>query len=298
MNPGEYGVALEAIELSKRYRGGAQALLNVSLHVAHPSFTALVGPNGAGKSTLIKTWVGFERPSTGGVRVCGVDPWRDRRAALRHLGYVPQQPTLYRALTVAEHLDFAAHIRPDFDIAAASSYLRRLDVPVRARPTTLSGGQQAQVMLALALGTSASVLLLDEPLASLDPLARGEFLAVLRSAVDERGATAMLSSHIVSDIEQVCDRLIILGVGTVLLDESLADVVATHEVWSTPVPHDAGIREVGQLAARSGELALVRVTDRSRVKATDGVGTRRQASVEEVVKGYLAAVRSTRRAVG
>ena len=224
--------ALEAIGLTKQYRRGTLALSNVSLEVAPGSITALVGPNAAGKSTLIRTWVGFEQPTSGSVRVAGIDPASDPAAALRHVGYVPQQPALYRELTTADHLDLAAHLRPGFDRAVAERHLDYLAIPLRARATTLSGGQQAQVMLAVALGTRADVLLLDEPLASLDPLARSEFLTVLRTAVREGGSTALLSSHIVTDVEQVCDRLIVLGIGRVLLDDGLAHAVAGHGVRS------------------------------------------------------------------
>ena len=137
--------ALEAISLSKRYWRGAQALSDVSLRVAPGSVTALVGPNAAGKSTLIKTWVAFERPTHGAVRVRGVDPWQDRAGALAHLGYVPQQPALYRGLSVSDHLDLAAHVRRGFDRDGAVAHLDELAIPLGGRPTALSGGQQAQV---------------------------------------------------------------------------------------------------------------------------------------------------------
>ena len=157
--------------------------------------TALVGPNGAGKSTLIKGWIGFERPTAGRLEVQGIDPWRDRVAAVGRLAYVPQAASLYRDLTVADHLALGATLRRGFDRAGAAERLDALAIPLGARAGELSGGQQAQVGLALALGTWAPVLLLDEPLASLDPLARREFLAVLVDAVRTTGATALLVAH-------------------------------------------------------------------------------------------------------
>ena len=180
---------LEARGLAKRYRRGVWALTGIDLDIPAGGITALVGPNAAGKSTLIKTWVGFERPTRGSVAVMGVDPWRDRSGALAHLGYVPQSPALYDGLSVDDHLDLAVQLRPGFDRASARKRLDDLGIPAGRGAGTLSGGQQAQVALALALGTRARILLLDEPLASLDPLARREFLHVVTDAVRVRPIT-------------------------------------------------------------------------------------------------------------
>jgi ABC-2 type transport system ATP-binding protein len=271
--------ALEARGLAKRYRRGVWALQGIDLALPAGGITALVGPNAAGKSTLIKTWVGFEKPTRGSVAVTGVDPWRDRSAALAKLGYVPQSPALYDGLTVEDHLDMAVLLRPAFDRALARERLDELRIPRDASARSLSGGQQAQVALALALGTRADVLLLDEPLASLDPLARREFLHVLTDAVRSDGATALLSSHIVTDVEQACDRLIVLGVGRVLLQSSVAEALATHRVSAA----DQAVGEViATFAGPAGErIALQR----------DGDG--RAATLEEIVLGYLASTRST-----
>ncbi|MCA1570137.1 MAG: ABC transporter ATP-binding protein [Chloroflexi bacterium] len=226
---------LEAHDLAKRYRRGVWALTGIDLQIPAGGITALVGPNAAGKSTLIKTWVGFERPTRGSVRVAGIDPWQNRAAALDHIGYVPQSPALYDGLTVEDHLDMAVLLRPTFDRNLARERLDQLGIPRAAGARSLSGGQQAQVALAIALGTRADVLLLDEPLASLDPLARREFLHVVTDAVRTDGGTALLSSHIVTDVEQACDRLIVLGVGRVLLQASVTDAVATHGALTGPL---------------------------------------------------------------
>ena len=205
---------LETHDIGKRYGRRRWALRHVDIAVPDGSITALVGPNGSGKSTLLKAWVGFERPTEGHLTVDGVDPWRDRGGAIQRLGYVPQAPSLYRELTVEEHVTMAATLRPGFDPAVARRRLDDLDIPLTSRADELSGGQQAQVGLALALGVRAPVLLLDEPLASLDPLARREFLHVLTDAVRADGSTALLSSHVITDIEQACDRLLVLGGGS------------------------------------------------------------------------------------
>lgn len=268
---------LQARGLAKRYRRGVWALAGIDLEIPASGITALVGPNAAGKSTLIKTWVGFERPTRGAVRVAGVDPWRNRAAALEHIGYVPQSPTLYDGLSVDDHLDLAVLLRPGFDRNSARERLDQLGIPRDASARALSGGQQAQVALALAVGTRARVLLLDEPLASLDPLARREFLHVVTDAVRGEGATALLSSHIVTDVEQACDQLVVLGVGRVLLQASVNDARASHRTAAA----DAAVGEViGTFAGPTGDrLSLQR----------DGDG--RPATLEEIVLGYLASAR-------
>jgi ABC-2 type transport system ATP-binding protein len=280
---------LEAHALAKRYRRRTWALSGIDLALPQGGITALVGPNAAGKSTLIKTWVGFERPTRGGVTVAGIDPWRDRSAALSHLGYVPQSPALYDALSVDDHLELALQLRPGFDRAYARHRLDQLGIPGDQGARSLSGGQQAQVALALALGTRAEILLLDEPLASLDPLARREFLHVLTDAVRAQGATALLSSHIVTDVEQACDRLVVLGVGRVLLHDTVADALAAHWIGSAGEVGalGAGAQAVATFGGPAGErLTLARFPD----GGTEAHGLRR-ATLEEVVLGYLASAR-------
>jgi ABC-2 type transport system ATP-binding protein len=279
------GPALAAHGVSKRYRR-VEALREVDLAIPSGSITALVGPNGAGKSTLIKAWVGFERPTAGRVEVEGIDPWRHRVAAVTRLGYVPQSASLYRDLTVDDHLALAVSLRHGFDRAGGTHRLKQLDIPLRARAGELSGGQQAQVGLALALGTRAPVLLLDEPLASLDPLARREFLAVLVDAVRASGATALLSSHIVTDVEQACDRLVVLGGGRVRLHDSIQVARAEHRI-APPGEVPAGTRSVAIFPAEDGRpRQLLRLEPDSR-----GAAGLEAASLEEVVIGYLAAGR-------
>ena len=273
----------EAHGLGKRYRRRQWALRDVDVWVPAGSITALVGPNGAGKSTLIKAGIGFERPTAGRVFVDGVDPWKERGRAIRRVGYVPQSPSLYRELTVDDHVRLAATLRRGFDVELARRRLDQLAIPLTSRADELSGGQQAQVGLALALGTRAPVLLLDEPLASLDPLARREFLHVLVDAVHADGSTALLSSHVITDIEQACDRLLVLGGGRKLLDLSIADSIAAHRIVETRMPTD---EVVGTFMDVGGDLV-------SLVRTTAGAAPRgRSATLEEVVLGHLAAGRA------
>jgi ABC-2 type transport system ATP-binding protein len=276
---------LAANGLWKRYRRrGPWVLHDMSLQVPRGSITAIVGPNGAGKSTMIRTWISFERPSRGQVSVDGIDPWRHRPAALARIGYVPQAASLYRDLSVRDHLDLAHVLRRDFDSGVARRHLIALGIPAGQRAGDLSGGQQAQLGLALALGTQAPVLLLDEPLASLDPLARRDFLRILTEAVKAERRTAFLSSHIVSDVEEACDRLIVISDGRIRLDGGVADLRSQH--WIV----DAGAREgadvIGAFPGPGGqELAL------ARGQAPPAAG--RAATLEEIVLGYLAAGKVT-----
>ena len=274
--------ALEAIGVSKRYRRtGSWALLDADLEVPQGTITALVGPNGAGKSTLIRTWVGFERPTRGLVRVGGIDPREDRAGAVARIGYVSQSTALYRGLTVGEHLTLARTMRPGFDDEAAQARLEQLAIPLSQKAGSLSGGQAAQVALCIALSTGAPILLLDEPLAALDPLARHDFLNLLVSAVRERGATALLSSHIVSDVEAVCDHLVVLGMGRVTLQAPIREAIAEHRLG--PVGSMPAEQTVATFARPGGEpIALVRSSDPSLPRP----------SLEELVMGYLAAARS------
>jgi ABC-2 type transport system ATP-binding protein len=294
--PAGADVAVAALGLAKRYDRHTLALAGLDLAIARGTITALVGPNGSGKSTFMKACVGFERPTRGRVEVAGVDPWRNRPAALGRLGYVPQVSALYRELTVAEHVDLARTVRPGYDAGTARRRLEELAIPHGTPTERLSGGQRAQVSLALVLGTHAEVLLLDEPLASLDPLARREFLWVLADAVRSDGSTAVLSSHVIADVEQACDQLVVLGAGRKILELPTATAVHEHHVLdgdgSGPVPPGAEV--VAPFPGPAGErLRLVRITgdDGGGLAGPGGEGLR-AATLEEVVIGYLAHARS------
>jgi ABC-2 type transport system ATP-binding protein len=287
--------ALTAHGLTKRFKRKV-ALDAVDIAIAPGSVTALVGPNGAGKTTLIKVCMAFERPNSGHVEVDGVDPWQHRTEALRRVGYVPQTPAVYRGLSVEDHLTMARSLHPGFDADYARRRLDQLAIPLDQRADTLSGGQAAQLGLAIALGTRAKVLLLDEPLANLDPLARREFIQVLLDAVKSDGSTALLSSHIVTDVEEACDGLIILGAGKVLLDCPLHVARTAHRLTDSETP-PPGATAVGSFAGKGTKrMTLWRLPDEA---ASRGAGSPEMAAsaddagLEDVVLGYLAAGRGT-----
>lgn len=258
------------------------AVRNVSFGLPLGSITALVGPNGAGKSTLLRACVGFERPDEGRVVVAGSDPQKDRMAAVEAVAYVAQASALYGGLTIADHMVMAAAARPSFDRHYAKTRVHSAGLTIDRRVGQLSGGEQAQVALALALGIRAQVLILDEPLASLDPLARRDFLTVLVDDVRTRGRTAVLSSHIITDVEQACDRLVVLAHGRLVANTSVSAAKAEFRTVAESEAKDH--RRVGTFTGPSGERLTLISAD---------VGGR-SASLEEIVLGHLAAARESR----
>jgi ABC-2 type transport system ATP-binding protein len=239
----------------------------------------------------------FDRPNSGRVEVEGVDPWKHRTEALRKVGYVPQTPAVYRGLSVEDHLAMARSLHSGFDSDYARRRLEQLGIPLDQRADTLSGGQAAQLGLAIALGTRAGLLLLDEPLANLDPLARREFIHVLLEAIRSEGSTALLSSHIVTDVEEACDRLVILGAGKVLLDCPLEEARQAHKLTDSAAPPPGGVA-VGSFAGKGlTRLTLWRMpaaeAGAKGAKGVKGAKAAEPASLEEVVLGYLAAGRGT-----
>lgn len=275
---------LTARNLAKRYGRSNLALSGIDLDVRPGVITALVGPNGAGKSTLMKAWVGFERPSQGHVAVAGINPWArgGREQALKHLGYVPQQPALYRELTVQEHVELAAALRPEFDAPLALRRLDDLALDPNQQVGDLSGGQRAQVALALVLAAGGEILILDEPLAALDPLARREFLFLLRAAVRRDGLTAIISSHVVSDIEQAGDDIVVLGSGRKLFAGSIATALEAHSTCDREhlVDHDV----IASFLGPAGEIETL-------LRSRGVCPGCRTVTLEELVLGYLATSR-------
>ncbi|MGP4099884.1 ABC transporter ATP-binding protein [Nonomuraea sp. KM90] len=209
--------ALEADGLGKRY-GKRWALREAAFELPAGARCALVGPNGAGKTTLLNLVTGLLAPTTGRVRVFG------RPLEVSRVAFVAQDKPLYRRWSVADLLRFGAATNPRWDRHAATSFLLAHDIPVQQRADRLSGGQRTLVALALAVGKRADLLVLDEPLAELDPLARVRAM----DAVRELEITVLLSSHILADLAGVCDHLILLGAGQVRLCGGFTDLLAAH----------------------------------------------------------------------
>lgn len=227
--------ALETVGLGRRYRT-TWALRDCTLSVPEGSITGLVGPNGAGKSTLLRLAAGLSRPTTGTISIFGheVDP--NSVEHLGRVGYFDQLRPLYSSFRVQDMLTFGRRLNPNWDDQAAHQWLSDLDIPLKQKVGRLSLGQQAEVALTVCMGKRPDLLLLDEPVASLDPLARRQLLQTLMGTVAERGTTVFLSSHIVSELEPVCDRLIILSASRVQLSGTVESILADHRLLVGPRP--------------------------------------------------------------
>ncbi|GIJ67812.1 hypothetical protein Voc01_027290 [Virgisporangium ochraceum] len=214
--------ALHAEGLTKRF-GRRYALTDCSFAVPHGRVVGLVGPNGAGKSTLLHLACGLLEPTSGTLRVLGAPP----AARLARVGFVAQDTPVYAGLSVAEHLRLGAKLNPSWDASLANRRVAQVGLDPAQKAGRLSGGQRAQLALTVAAAKRPDLLILDEPAAALDPLARQGFLRTLREFVAELGASAVLSSHLLGDIERVCDHVIVLSGGRVRMAGDVRDLVAS-----------------------------------------------------------------------
>ncbi|MGH2502178.1 MAG: ABC transporter ATP-binding protein [Ktedonobacterales bacterium] len=284
---------MESTGLGKRF-GRHWALSDCSFALPAGRIAALVGPNGAGKTTLLHLAMGLLQPSAGMARVYGRDPWREPLATLPRVGFVAQDHPLYRGFSVADTLEYGRRMNQQWDGELAEARLRRLGIPLDQRVGKLSGGQQAQVALAMALGKRPSLLLLDEPVASLDPLARRDFLRTLVEAATERGITTLLSSHIIGDLEQSCDYLIILSAARVQLAGDIAAVTQAHRLLIGPRADVAGLAAlraswdvVGETQTPRQTLLLARAGDTGDAAPLPAGWGAERAPLEEIVLAYL-----------
>ncbi|MEU1369028.1 ABC transporter ATP-binding protein [Streptomyces sp. NPDC005803] len=225
------GAAIEAVGLGMKYRsrGGGWALRDCSFRLPEGRVCALVGPNGAGKSTLLGVAAGFLRPAEGTVRVLGSTPGEARA----RMAFVAQDKPLYPQLTVTETLWAGAELNPaTWDQATAERITAPL--PADARVRTLSGGQRTRLALALALGKRPGLLLLDEPMADLDPLGRHQLMGALMAEAAEHGTTIVMSSHILTELEGACDYLLLVDGGRIRLGGESDDLLAAHALLTGP----------------------------------------------------------------
>jgi len=244
---------IEATALGKRY-GRKWALRDCSIRVPAGRIAGLVGPNGAGKTTFLHLAAGLLRPSAGEVRMFGRSPREQPKLLLDRVGFVAQDAPLYRHFSVADMLHFGRVLNARWDQRAAEARLRSLKIPFGQRLGQLSGGQRAQVALTVALGKRPELLLLDEPVASLDPLARREFLRALTGAVAEEGLSVLLSSHLVGDLERVCDYLVIIVGGQVQVAGDIETLRSSHRLLVGPrVQADGLLSAVDVVRAQHSE---------------------------------------------
>jgi ABC-2 type transport system ATP-binding protein len=223
---------IETGGLGKRYRR-LWALADCTLSVPAGHVVGLVGPNGAGKTTLLGLATGMLAPTAGTIEVLGGRPGAGP-AQLARVGYLAQDAPVYAGLPVADHLKLGAHLNPGWDAELARARIERLDLDPGQKAGALSGGQRAQLALTLAVAKRPELLILDEPVASLDPLARREFLQYLMESVGEQSLSVVLSSHLVADLERVCDYLIVLVGSRVQVAGPVEELLATHHLLSGP----------------------------------------------------------------
>ncbi|PZF81492.1 ABC transporter ATP-binding protein [Jiangella anatolica] len=282
--------AIVTRELGKRYRS-RWALRDCDLELPAGAVIALVGPNGAGKTTLLQLLVGLQQPSAGSVSLFGRPEPGGSAQALAQVGYVAQDHPIYRRFRVSELLHLGRSLNPGWDQDLAERRIEELGIPLRQRTGRLSGGQQAQVALALALAKRPKLLILDEPVASLDPLARREFLQVLMATVVDEGLTVLLSSHNVAELERVCDHLVVVADGRVQLAGDVEALLGEHRVLTGPsggLPDGPGMIHVDR-ADRHAHI-VARIGDAEPMPGWAA----RPIGLEELVLAYLRQARDPR----
>jgi ABC-2 type transport system ATP-binding protein len=282
---------IETVGLGKRY-GRRWALQDCTLAIPEGKVVGLVGPNGAGKTTLLHLAVGLLSPTAGTIAVLGDRP-ADGPTQLGRVGFVAQDTPTYPRMSVANHLRMGAWLNPGWDGDLAERRIQDLDLDPRQRAGTLSGGQRAQLALTMAIAKHPEVLLLDEPVASLDPLARREFLQSLMEVVAEHGVSIVLSSHLVADLERVCDHLVVLIASHVHLTGEISELLATHHRLSGPrrdpstLPANQHVIEESHTERQT--VLLVRTDD----PILDPSWTVKPVTLEDLVLAYMSRSRDT-----
>ena len=252
---------VEASGLGKRY-GSTWALRECSVAIPAGHVAALVGPNGAGKTTLLNLAVGLAAPTTGVVTVLGGQA-AGSPAALDGVAFVAQDTPLYKNLSAADLLHLTRNLNRRFDQRYAQSRLGELGIPVKRKAGQLSGGQQAQLALTLALARRPQLLVLDEPMAMLDPLARHDFMATVMTAMADDGVSVVLSSHVLAELERVADYLVVMSQGRVQVAGEVDDLLASHRMLTGPAAEAGQYAERPVVHVRRGEAQahlLVRAT--------------------------------------
>ncbi|MDQ2915538.1 MAG: ABC transporter ATP-binding protein [Chloroflexota bacterium] len=283
-------LAVKAIGLTKHF-GRSVALQDCDLDLPAQKVIGVVGPNGAGKTTLLQLAAGLRYPTSGSMIVLDRSPRANASDLLPRLAFIAQDRPLYGDLTVAETLEMGRQLNVRWDHAYALARVERFRVGLDTRVRSLSTGQRAQVAVALALAKRPELVLLDEPVANLDPLARLELLEELMAAVADGGMTMVMSANAIADIDRVCDYLVILLDGKVRLTGDIEEITAQHRFVSGPREHSFGdaweIVDARQ-AERQGTWLLRALGPTEPIPSSDGT-VARPATLEEIVLAYLRA---------
>jgi ABC-2 type transport system ATP-binding protein len=276
---------IEANGLGKRY-GRKWALSECTLAIPAGKVVGLVGPNGAGKTTLLHLSVGLLQPSVGSISVLGGRPGTTS-TQLARVGFVAQDTPTRAGFSIADHLRFGRWMNPSWDAELAEERIEHLGLDPRQKAGKLSGGQRAQLALTLAMAKRPELLVLDEPVASLDPLARREFLQGVIAVVVDSGASVILSSHLVADLERVCDYLVVVVDSRVQVAGEIDELLASHHRLT-------GLRRDRDALPREAELINESHTDRQSTLVVrtnepilDPAWTVEQLNLEDLVLTYM-----------
>ena len=277
---------IETHELGRRY-GTTWALQECSLTIPAGHLTALVGPNGAGKTTLLNLVIGLSTPSAGNLTVLG-DLRPGSLSALDGIGFVAQDVPVYRGFSVADMVNLTKNLNRTFDVGYARQRLSDLGIDPRKRAGQLSGGQRAQLALTLALARHPLLLVLDEPTAALDPLARHDFMATVMAAMADDGVSVVLSSHLLAELERVADHLVLMSGGRVSLYGAVDDLLAVHRLVTTrsgPATNDPLWEVIESSTAGAQTQQLVRLRSHQSLLAAEHDA--RPVGIEELAMAYL-----------
>jgi ABC-2 type transport system ATP-binding protein len=277
--------AVDAAGLTKRY-GRRVALSDCTLSIPSGKVVGLVGPNGAGKTTLLHLAVGLLEPSAGRIAVLGRRPAEDA-AQLARVGFVAQNTPLYSRLSVAGHLDLGRWVNPGWDDTLGRRRIEGLGFDLSQKAGTLSGGQRAQLALTLAIAKRPELLVLDEPVASLDPLARREFLQALMGFVAEHGVSVVLSSHLVADLERACDYLVVLVGSRVQVAGEIDQLLSAHHRLSGPRRDGMRLPSDWEVIEETETERQTTLTVRHERPVLDPAWTLEPLDLEDLVLAYM-----------
>jgi ABC-2 type transport system ATP-binding protein len=284
---------IETNGLGKRYRR-QWALTDCTLSIPAGHVVGLVGPNGAGKTTLLNLAVGLLAPNAGTIQVLGGTPAAGP-AQLARVGFLSQDAPVYTGFSVGDHLKLGARLNPGWDAELARDRIDRLDLDPGQKAGTLSGGQRAQLALTLAVAKRPELLILDEPVASLDPLARREFLQDLMEAVAEQELSVVLSSHLVADLERVCDYLIVLVGSRVRVAGPVDELLAAHHLLTGPRRDPDTLPDSVQVVSASHTDVQTTLLVRAAGKILDPAWTISEVGLEDLVLAYMSQAAGRRR---
>jgi ABC-2 type transport system ATP-binding protein len=276
---------IEANRLGKRYRR-RWALSECTLSIPEGKVVGLVGPNGAGKTTLLHLAVGLLSPSTGSIAVLGDRPAKGPEQ-LGRVGFVAQDTPTYAAMSVADHLNLGRWLNPQWDNDVAERRIAQLGLDPRQRAGSLSGGQQAQLALTIAIAKRPQLLILDEPVASLDPLARRDFLQGISDVVDEHELSVVFSSHLVADVERVCDYVIVLVASRIQIAGEIAQVLSSHRRITGPSAAARDFAAHHQVIEESHEKQQTAFLVHSNEPIQGGGWVEQPVGLEDVVLAYM-----------